>query len=215
MKQTKRGLMSKEELIPTRWSLIQRLKNWDDQESWKDFFETYWRLIYGVALKSGLTNTEAEDVVQETVISVSKKIGEFKADPAAGSFKGWLMQLTRWRILDQIRKRSPEVPYARQNQADRTPVTAQIPDPAGLDLEKIWEEEWSNNLVKAALEKVQTQANARHYQVFYLHVIQEVPPEKVAAVTGVSAEQVYVIKHRLTPLFRAAIEQIENRSSGM
>ncbi|MDB6034548.1 MAG: rna polymerase sigma factor region 2 [Verrucomicrobiales bacterium] len=214
MKQTKRVLMSKEELIPTRWSLIQRLKSWDDQESWKDFFETYWRLIYGVALKSGLTNSEAEDVVQDTVISVSKKIGDFKADPAAGSFKGWLMQLTRWRIIDQIRKRSPEVPYLRQNQTERTPETAQIPDPAGLDLEKIWEEEWNTNLLKAALEKVQAQANARHYQVFYLHVIQEVPPDKVAAITGVSAEQVYVIKHRLTPLFRTALKQVEDLTSG-
>jgi RNA polymerase sigma factor (sigma-70 family) len=214
MKQTKRVLMSKEELIPTRWSLIQRLKSWDDQESWKDFFETYWRLIYGVALKSGLTNSEAEDVVQDTVISVSKKIGDFKADPAAGSFKGWLMQLTRWRIIDQIRKRSPEVPYLRQNQTERTFETAQIPDPAGLELEKIWEEEWNTNLLKAALEKVQAQANARHYQVFYLHVIQEVPPDKVAAITGVSAEQVYVIKHRLTPLFRTALKQVEDLTSG-
>src|SRR5690349_19522733 len=140
MKKIHRILMSKEELIPTRWSLIQRLKNWDDQESWKDFFETYWRLILGVALKSGLTNAEAEDVVQETVISVSKKIGEFKADPSAGSFKSWLLNLTRWRIVDQVRRRAPEVPYPKHHPTQLAPATAQIPDPAGLDLEKIWEE---------------------------------------------------------------------------
>lgn len=211
MKHTQRVLMSKEELIPTRWSLIQRLKTWDDQESWKDFFETYWRLIYGVAVKSGLTNSEAEDVVQETIISVSKKIGDFKADPAAGSFKAWLMNLTRWRIVDQVRKRTPEVPYPKHQQTERTPLTAQQPDPSGLELERIWEEEWNSNLIKAALEKVQAQANARHYQVFYLHVIQEFSPEKVATITGVSADQVYVIKHRFLPLFRAAIEQVENQ----
>ena len=39
----------------SRWSLIQRLKNLDDQESWGEFHETYWRLIYSVASKSGLT----------------------------------------------------------------------------------------------------------------------------------------------------------------
>src|SRR5882672_375357 len=60
------------ELIPTRATLIQRLKNWRDQSSWQDFFDTYWHLIYGVAVKRGLTQSEAQDVVQETMISVAK-----------------------------------------------------------------------------------------------------------------------------------------------
>src|ERR1041384_215457 len=97
-----------DELIPTRWTLISRLKNWDDHESWREFFDRYWKLIYGVALKSGLTPSEAQDVVQETVITVCKNINRFKTDPARGSFKGWLLMHTRWRILDQIRNRPRE-----------------------------------------------------------------------------------------------------------
>ena len=61
-----------DELIPTRTTLIHRLKNWQDQSSWQDFFDTYWKLIYGVAIKGGLTKTEAQDVVQETMLSVAK-----------------------------------------------------------------------------------------------------------------------------------------------
>ena len=76
-----------DQLLATRWTLIERLKNWDDQESWRQFFDTYWKLIYGVAIKSGLTHPEAQDVVQETVISVSKSMQNFKADPAYGSTK--------------------------------------------------------------------------------------------------------------------------------
>src|ERR1051325_6787217 len=94
-----------DELMPTRWTLISRLKNWDDQESWREFFDLYWKLIYGVALKSGLTPDEAQEVVQETVITVCKNIKQFKTDPKHGSFKGWLLQFTRWRIADQFRKR--------------------------------------------------------------------------------------------------------------
>ena len=86
--------------IPTRHSLLSRLKHWDDQESWRDFFDTYWKLIYGVAIKSGMSDVEAQEVVQETVIAVAKKIPEFKTDPAFGSFKAWLLHLTRWRIAD-------------------------------------------------------------------------------------------------------------------
>src|SRR3954471_12082215 len=92
--------------IPTRYTLLSRLQDWDDQDSWKDFFDTYWRLIYSVALKSGLTETEAQDVVQETVISVARDIHKFKHDRECGSFKGWLRNLTRWRITDRLRKRT-------------------------------------------------------------------------------------------------------------
>jgi len=51
------------------------------------FFDTYWRLIYCVATRSGLTETEAQDVVQETVICVAKDIQKFKRDRAAGRSK--------------------------------------------------------------------------------------------------------------------------------
>ena len=76
-----------DDFIPTRHSLLSRLKDWDDQESWRDFFDTYWKLIYGVAIKSGMSDIEAQEVVQETVIAVAKKIPEFKTDPAFDLFK--------------------------------------------------------------------------------------------------------------------------------
>ena len=40
---------------------LARLQDLTDQESWKDFFDTYWRLIYSVAIKSGLSDAEAQD----------------------------------------------------------------------------------------------------------------------------------------------------------
>jgi RNA polymerase sigma-70 factor (ECF subfamily) len=92
--------MLSEDSIPTRYSLLSRLQDRDDQDSWKDFFDTYWRLIYSFAIKSGLTDAEAQDVVQETVISVSRDIQKFKRDRTLGTFKGWLRNLTRWRIAD-------------------------------------------------------------------------------------------------------------------
>ena len=44
--------MHPDELIPTRRSLLSRLKDWDDQDSWKEFFDTYWKLVYGVGNSS-------------------------------------------------------------------------------------------------------------------------------------------------------------------
>src|SRR5215831_6477349 len=96
-----------EDMIPTRYSLLSRLQDRDDQESWKDFFDTYWQLIYALAIRAGLTPTEAQDVVQETVISVAKHIHKFKRNRSLGSFKGWLRNIIRWRIADQRSKRVP------------------------------------------------------------------------------------------------------------
>jgi len=68
--------------------------------------DTYFGFIYGVALRAGLTETEALDAVQTTVITVQKKIAEFKYDPARGNFRGWLTKITKWRISEEFRKRT-------------------------------------------------------------------------------------------------------------
>jgi RNA polymerase sigma-70 factor (ECF subfamily) len=204
----------KDELIPTRWTLIARLKDWDDQESWRQFFDVYWKLIYGVAIKSGLSHTEAQEVVQETVISVSKNMKGFKADPAFGSFKSWLLNLTRWRITDQVRRRGKvqlgnDLVKGGSETTQGTALEARIPDPSGDALDKIWEEEWEKHVIEAALEKVKQQTEARHYQVFYLNAIKQVPPAKVAEILEIKVDQVYLIKHRLTKIFDEAIRAVE------
>ena len=49
-------------LFATRQSLLLRLKDHADQEGWREFFDTYWRMIYAFCLKAGLTEVEAEEV---------------------------------------------------------------------------------------------------------------------------------------------------------
>ena len=209
-----------DELIPTRWSLIGRLKNWDDQVSWREFFDTYWRLIYGAGLRSGLTPAEAEEVVQETVISVAKSMPKFKADPAAGSFKAWLLTLTRWRIADQVRKRPREEqgrvhrsPDQHSTDTASTATEERIPDPAGNVLDVFWEEEWERKLMAAALDKLRLCVNAKHFQVFYLNAIKGISPEKVAKALSIKVDQVYVIKQRLSQQLREIIQELETKVS--
>ena len=205
-----------DELHPTRWSLIRRLKNLEDQESWRDFFETYWRLIYSVALKSGLSPQEAEEVVQNTVITVFKHIQAFKADPSIGSFKGWLLRVARSRINDQFRARprnptvgSVDQPIADSRLTRATPPEERVPDPGGNFVDAIWEDEWRKNLVHNALEQVKAKANARDFQIFYLYTIKEHDPKEVAGITGVSPSYVYVVKSRLMPVFESAVRALD------
>lgn len=202
------------ELIPTRNSLLSRLKDWGDQESWEEFFNTYWRLLYGVALRAGLTDQEAQEVVQETVITVARRIREFKYDPATCSFKTWLLNLTRWRITDQLRKRRPE--HRRLADASeataRTPTVERIPDPATVNLDAVWDAEWQRHVFQAAVARVKQRVSPEQYQIFDLAVTRKWPPQRIAHELGINLGRVYLAKHRVSVLLRKEIKKLEKQA---
>lgn len=199
--------------IPTRYSLLSRLQNWDDWESWKDFFDTYWRLIYSVAIRSGLTETEAQDVVQETLICVAKDIQKFRRDRQLGSFKGWLRNVTRWRVADQLRKRTRAELRATTEDSNNlaTLETAEAAGPEVSELEAAWEDEWQANLLSAAMERVKRRVKEEHYQIFDLHVVKGWPAKRVAEVLGVGAGRIYLVKHRIATLIKKEMRLLENK----
>lgn len=197
-----------DEYIPTRSSLLGRLKNLGDQESWRVFFDTYWKLIYRTAREARLTEAEAEDVVQETVISVSKSIQRFDYDPERGSFKRYLMRLTAWRIVDQLRKRlpvehrvEPEAEAARQALAEGGP-------PVPPELEALWNREWEQNLVEAALRRTKEKTDPKLYQVFDLYVNKNWPVSKVAKDLRVTKARVYLARHLVGKRLRGELERL-------
>ena len=201
-----------EELIPTRDTLLSRLKDWRDDDSWQDFFNTYWKLVYGVALKSGLTEEEARDVVQETVITVARRIPEFRYDPEVCSFKTWLLNLTRWRIVDQLRKRGPKARTAPlATDTSRTAVLDRVPDPSGVDLNSVWDREWEQQIIDTAIQRIKRKVNPEHYQIFHLCVFKDWPVKKVADELGVSAAKVYLVKHRISGQLKKEARSIEKR----
>src|SRR5262245_46327005 len=206
-------MAERDELLPTRWSLLSRLKNWDDQASWQEFFDTYWKLIYGVAIKAGLTDAEAQDVVQETVITVAKNLEQFKMDPSRGSFKGWLMHTTRWRIADQFRKRTPGLAVGgrRSEETTGTAVVERVADPAGFSLEGIWEEEWKKNLLAVATENVKSRVSPEEYQMFDRCAVRECPVREVAAKLGVKVWKVYFAQKRIAGLLEKELRRLAAR----
>ena len=200
-----------DELIPTRVSLLNRLKNWQDQSSWQEFFDTYWKLIYGVARQAGLTDAEAQDVVQETMVAAAKHLPTFKYDPAIGSFKAWLLNMTRWRIIDHVRKRGPPGVHRplSNDTATGTGTVDTLVDPASQGLDELWDSEWERNLLDAAMAKVKRRLDPKKYQIFDCYVNKEWPPEKVAATFGVSVDQVYLAKHRVTEAIKEEVKRLE------
>jgi RNA polymerase sigma-70 factor (ECF subfamily) len=191
---------------------VKRLRNWEDHDSWQDFFDTYWKLIYAVAIKAGLSEAEARDVVQETVLAVAKQMREGGYDRTKSSFKNWLCLITRRRIIDYFRKRTdPKLRAAPQSsdETNRTDTLARVPDPDSLEPDAVWQEEWQKNLLDAAIERVKQQVAPKQFQIFDLSVLRELPVAEVKVILKVNTAQVYLARHRVGALIKHEVKRLE------
>src|SRR5262249_18285508 len=134
--------------------------------------------------------------------------------------KGWLLLITRRRIADQFEKRPklqpalhPSGTLVRVSDAaddsTRTATIERAPDPSSFNLDACWEEQWQENQLRAATEKVKTQVSPKQFQIFELHVLREWPVSKVAATLGINAGQVYLAKHRVSRLLKKEIRKLK------
>jgi RNA polymerase sigma factor (sigma-70 family) len=151
--------------------------------------------------------------VQETIIAVARNITKYER--AAGRFKPWLLQMTRWRIADQFRKRLPESqrPPASDESARDTATMDRFAAP-GTDLEDAWESEWQQRLLEAALERVKRKVKASHFQVFDCALRKHWPAAKISRELGMNIAQVYLIKHRLAALLKQELRRAESGTEG-
>jgi RNA polymerase sigma-70 factor (ECF subfamily) len=208
--------------LQTRSSLLNRLKSGDDPQSWQEFYDTYGGLIRFFAGKAGLTVDEAEEVVQETAIGVARRLPEFTYDPKICRFKTWLLNLTRWRIQDQLRKRRHEAKLTGGTPAERiepsalapddtqrTATAERIPDPSVPEFGSEWDRAWEKNLFAQAVERVRSRIDARQFQIFDLHVMKNWPAEDVARTLEISLTRVYVTKHRISSAVTKETRRLE------
>ena len=191
-------------LLQTRHSLLSRLREHDDQAGWREFFERYWRLIYGFARKAGMSDADAQDIVQEVMVSVSKSLMDYRQQQG-GSFKGWLLTIVRRRMADHWRARLPKeqrnVPLPEQPSALASDEAA---------LERIWQEEWEGRLFESAAQRVQQRVGARNYLIFDMLVRQHTPLRDICRSLGVNAAQVYLAKHRVGRMMKQEVDKLRN-----
>jgi RNA polymerase sigma-70 factor (ECF subfamily) len=201
-------------LLPTRQSLLSRLRDWRDDDGWRVFFDTYWRLIYRVARQAGLDDATAQDVVQNTFIYLARRMPKFRYDPARGSFKSWLRRVTRSRIAVFRRRaeaKEPPLPEVALEEEDAS-VWELIPDPAGDQGDEVWQREWEDNLIKAALRRISAKASAQQLMIFELAALGDVPLKQVARKLDVSLMQVYLARHRVGRLFKAEVMRLRRET---
>jgi RNA polymerase sigma-70 factor (ECF subfamily) len=203
--------------LPTRQSLLSRLRDVQDERGWQEFFDRYWRLIYNVARRAGLADAEAQDVVQNTFIYLSRKMPGFHYDPARGSFKSWLRVVTRSRIgafrrSEKASKILIRDPSGAIPSADAPDPLDAIPDPSADALDEIWQREWEENLISAALRRVRAKVSSQQLLIFRLATLNELSLTQVARKLGISLARVYLARHRVGKLFQREVEQMRRET---
>ena len=202
--------------IQTRPSLLNRLKSGIDTESWNDFYRIYGKLVRDFSIQAGLTDMEADEVVQETVIAMSRHLPEYRYDPKVCRFKTWLLNQASWRIKDQFKRRGKQAvwnrspsPMTANDDTARTATIHRVPDPGAANLDKLFETEWRKNLLAAALERVKPKFSPKQFQIFDLLVVQEWPAATVVKLLGVSFASLYVTRHRVAAAVKKETRRLE------
>jgi len=200
-------------LLPTRQSLLSRLRDWDDQTGWREFFDTYWRLIYNVARKSGLNDSDAQEVVQNTFVYLTRRMSHFQYDRARGSFKSWLRVVTRSRIHGfwRMQKGDEKFVHGALSCGSGEEIEA-VPDPSADAIDEVWQREWEQNLVSAALRRVRAKVSSRQLLMFRLSTLGELPLQQVAKKLGVNLAQVYLARHRVGRLMKAELLRLRQET---
>lgn len=174
-----------------------------DAAGWREFFDTYWELIYRVARRSGLGDADAQEIVQETMLSVAKQMPGFRYDPAQGRFKAWLLRVVHRRVADFWR--------TGVAQRERTIALddADVEDTPAADFEALWDAEWREQTLAAALRRVRAKVSVKQFMIFEMVVLREVPVAEIKRGLGVNAAQVYLARHRVGKLLEEELRRVE------
>lgn len=173
----------------THPSLLLRLKDHRDTAAWRVFDEIYRPMMERFARARGLDVADADDVVQQCMAALADHIRSFDYDPARGRFKSWLRTMVNNKVRNFLRDR-------REQAGDSGPIRTLASPEASA--EEVFEKLWMQEHLWHCLRQIESQVDATTFQAFRLFVLDQRPVEEVCAMLGMSANNVYTIKWRLT-----------------
>ncbi len=183
----------------TSASLLERLRQNADHDSWQRLLNLYTPLIRGWLRRYGLPDHEADDLVQDVLTVVVRRLPDFRRGPHTGSFRAWLRAITvnclrdAWRA-QRIRPR-----------ATGDSNFLQMLDQLGDDdsgLTRLWDEEHDQHVLNQLLEMIRPRFEPGTWQAFKRVTLDGQAPAQVAAELGISVNAVFIAKSRVLSQLR-------------
>lgn len=188
----------------TRKTLIQRLKENRDEQSWEEFLQTYKLYIYSIIRRMNIYEHDADDIAQQVMLKVWKGIAMVDNSPAK-PFRNWLGTVTANCVKDFMRKSRGDMERVEKAAQDETISylkTIELPD-----IHRIAEEEWEIHLANLAMERIEGLFSGKAIQVFMMSLEGE-GVASIARKMELKENSVYRLKNRVKERLAEEIKQL-------
>lgn len=177
-------------------SLLERLRLPDEQQAWRRFVALYTPLLYHWARKVGLSAADAEDLVQDVLLVLVRKLPEFSYQPGK-RFRGWLWTVLLHKYRENRRRLNSVAAPAGSKQLSDLAVSD--------DVKEISEDEYRQYLVCRALKLMQADFQPASWQACWQSVVEGKSAEAVGAELGLSPGAVRAAKFRVLSRLRSEL----------
>ncbi len=185
----------------TRSSVLRAVADTENEAAWNRFFDLYAGFVYSIARSRGLNDSDADDIVQVVFADLARKLPTFTYNREKGRFRSYLAGLVNWRVMDKLRswKRDVElkVDFLEEARAAKT---------AGDD--EFAEREWQSAAMEEALRRMKSNVLPEHYAAFVASAVEGQETEAVTKLYGISRDNLYQIRKRLTVKLRETIDLV-------
>lgn len=193
-----------EQLLVTTTILLERLRDSRDEDAWRTFDERFRSVIIATALRLGLTPADAEDAAQETIFQALRDYQAGKYDRTRSRLSSWIISIAHHRIIDLHRSRRLRGTSGEAAQA------APAPEPTENAVADAFDEELERRIFEQAWNRLRSDSHFAPETItaFELAALRRVPPAQVAAQCGISVDQVYLAKNRVSARLRTLVDAI-------
>jgi RNA polymerase sigma factor (sigma-70 family) len=191
-------------LPTTRSSLLARLRHDPlNDAAWEEFVEHYGRHIYRWCRRWRLQDADAEDVAQEILLKLARKLRDFAYNPKS-SFRGWLKTVAHHAWRDFVDGQDRARPIADEHIWELLRSVE-----AREDLIQKLEEAFDFELLEAAKVQVRLRVAPHTWEAFRLVAIEGLPVAEVAAKVDMQVAMVYVAKSKVQKMLQEEVQKLE------
>ena len=191
------------EFPETSHSLIARVKDLGDGAAWTEFLGFYQPVVFRMARQRGLQDADAQDVIQQVFLSISKSIEGWIPGDLQPPFRAWLTTIARNAITKALTRRPRDAATGSTSMVDMLNAHA---DPHAISAEILAEAR--KELIRWATEQIRSEFSEATWNVFWLTAIEGVPIAEVAKSTGRSAGAIYVARFRVIARLKEKVLEV-------
>lgn len=190
----------------TRMSLICRLQDPDDVESWNQFLEMYSTVVRRVARNRGMQSADADNLVQEVMLKVAQSISDWLEREERGRFRPWLVRIAKNAAVDFLRLRASRPWDTMGSEAEYAPYETAQP----CEIENQIDLEYDRAVFDWAALQVAESVEPRTWQAFWLTQVEGLSVQEAAEQLGVRAANIYFGRSRVMARLRELVKQFED-----